>query len=156
MLHSWCHAWTCIAVELPLNQARHCIKHACLSAGICLFSDCNAEGLSNEAHIDLEQYMQLLDDVNQRCSILQHDLRDYMDAVVHRQGMTVMSGIIYIVENACSSQEHLVQRLDTACSHPGTSITCCTKLCYPMLCAQFNISHFSLEEDTSNCMLIRH
>ncbi|KAL0034255.1 hypothetical protein WJX77_005513 [Trebouxia sp. C0004] len=52
--------------------------------GICLFSNCNAEGLSNEAHIDLEQYMQLLDDVNQRCSILQHDLRDYMDAVVHR------------------------------------------------------------------------
>ena len=100
--------------------------------------------------------MQLLDDVNQKCSILQHDLRDYMDAVVHRQGVTVLSGAIYSVKNARSSQEHLVQRLDTACSHPETSITCCTKLCYPILCARFNISHSSLEEDTSKCMLIRY
>ena len=152
MPQSLCHAWTCVAVELLLIQARHCIKHACLSAGICLFSDCNAEGLSDEAHIDLEQYMQLLDDVNQRCSILQHDLRDYMDAVVHRQGMTVTSGIICSVENACISQEHLVQRLDTACSHPETSIICCTKLCYPML----YYHHSSLEEDIRNCRLICH
>lgn len=79
--------------------------------------------------------MQLLDDVTQRCSILQRDLRDYMDAVVHRQDVTVSSGTICTVKHACSSQEHLVQRLDTACSHPETSITCCTKLCYPMLCA---------------------
>ena len=146
MLWSWCRAWICMAVKLPLIQPRHWLKHACLSAGICLFSDCNAEGLSNEAHKDLEQYMQLLDDVNQRCSILQHDLQDYMDAVVHRQGMTQESHHVrnqmQCMQNACSSQEHLVQRLDAACLHPETSITCCIKLCYPLLCAQCQCQPF--------------
>ncbi|KAL0049693.1 hypothetical protein WJX82_007833 [Trebouxia sp. C0006] len=78
--------------------------------GICLFSDCNAEGLSDEAHIDLEQYMQLLDDVNQRCSILQHDLRDYMDAVVHRSSnespqeavMAQLNGEVAYLHQACA------------------------------------------------------
>ena len=101
-----------MAVKLPLIQPRHWLKHACLSAGICLFSDCNAEGLSNEAHIDLEQYMQLLDDVNQRCSILQHDLRDYMDAVVHRQGMTQESDAVY----AKCMQQPRAPCTETGCS----------------------------------------
>ena len=55
-----------------------------LFAGICLFSDCNMEGISSEAHLDLEEYVQLLEDVNQRCNVLQHDLRGHNDAIVHR------------------------------------------------------------------------
>lgn len=44
------------------------------------------EGLSDEGHLDLEEYVQLVEDMRQRCSVLQHDLREYMDAVVHRCG----------------------------------------------------------------------
>lgn len=43
------------------------------------------DGLTSEAQVDTEEFVQLQEDLNQRCSILQQDLRHHMDAVVHRQ-----------------------------------------------------------------------
>ena len=40
--------------------------------------------MSSERQVDLEAYPQLLEDMRQRCVVLQHDLQDYTDAVVHR------------------------------------------------------------------------
>lgn len=53
-------------------------------AGVCLFSECGIEGVSIEGQADLEEYLQLLDDMKHRCAVLQHDLQDYTDALVHR------------------------------------------------------------------------
>ena len=58
-------------------------------AGICLFSEFGAEGMSNEGQRNLEEYAQLLEDMKQRCAMLQHELQDYTDAVVHRCNIIV-------------------------------------------------------------------
>lgn len=52
--------------------------------GICLFSNCSPEDVSVEGRMDLESYLQLLEDAKQRCTLLQRALQDYTDAVVHR------------------------------------------------------------------------
>lgn len=58
-------------------------------AGICLFSEFGGEGMSIEGQMDLEEYLQLLEDTKQRCAVLQHNLQEYTDAVVHRCSITV-------------------------------------------------------------------
>lgn len=45
--------------------------------------------MRSEGQVDLEEYPQLLENMRQRCAVLQHDLQDYTDAVVHRCSITV-------------------------------------------------------------------
>ena len=42
------------------------------------------EGVTSEGQFDMEEYLQLLEDLGQRCTGLQHDLQNYNDAIVHR------------------------------------------------------------------------
>lgn len=46
--------------------------------------------MSIEGHMDLEEYLQLLENVKQKSAALQHDLQDYTDAVVHRCNMLII------------------------------------------------------------------
>lgn len=71
-----------------------CHQSLCI-AGVCLFSECGTEGVSVEGQADLEEYLQLLDDLKRRCTVLQHDLQDYTDALVHRCSI-IMFGYVLL------------------------------------------------------------
>ncbi|KAL3156853.1 hypothetical protein ABBQ38_001122 [Trebouxia sp. C0009 RCD-2024] len=47
-------------------------------------ADITLEGVNVEGQMDLENHLQLLEDTKQRCTLQQHALQDYTDAVVHR------------------------------------------------------------------------
>ena len=53
-------------------------------AGICLYSQYDVGGATREPLADMEELLQLLDGLNQRCTVLQHDLQSYTDAIVQR------------------------------------------------------------------------
>lgn len=57
--------------------------------------------------MDLEQYLQLLEDVKQRCSLLQHDLQDYIDAVAHRCTKLVHGCAELVITLCHSSDNHI-------------------------------------------------
>ena len=64
------------------------------TVGVCLFSESGIEGVSAEGQADLEEYVQLLDDMKHRCTVLQHDLQDYTDALVHRCSITMLVSVL--------------------------------------------------------------
>ena len=71
-----------------------CSHQSICLAGICLFSAFGGEGMRSEGQMDLEEYLQLLEDMKQRCAVLQHDLQDYTDAVAHRCSISMFRHLV--------------------------------------------------------------